>query len=85
MIDEAIFLIGRAEEGVHYQEVAKGVSRVHLELERNQGKLQVKDVGSRNGTYLNGQLMVAYKAYSLQAGDKLQLASTEGPIYELVG
>jgi len=84
MLGDAPFLIGRAEEGVHYQEEAKGVSRVHLELEWRQGRLEVKDVGSRNGTYLNGQLMVAYKVYSLQAGDKLQLASQEGPIYELV-
>ena len=84
MIDEGPFLIGRAEEGVHYQEMAKGVSRVHVELEWKLGKLQVKDVGSRNGSYLNGQLMVAYKSYPLHAGDKLQLCSTEGPIYELV-
>jgi len=84
MLSATTFLIGRAEEGVHYQEAAKGVSRVHLELEWNNGKVQVKDVGSRNGTYLNGQLMIAYKAYLLQAGDKLQLASLEGPVYELV-
>jgi len=84
MLNETTFLIGRAEDGVHYQEAAKGVSRVHLELEWNNGKVQVKDVGSRNGTYLNGQLMIAYKAYLLQAGDKLQLASLEGPVYELV-
>ena len=70
---------------MHYQEAAKGVSRVHLELEWSNGNVQVKDVGSRNGTYLNGQLMIAYKAYPLRAGDKLQLASLEGPVYELVG
>lgn len=84
-IDESHFLIGRAEAGVHYREAAKGVSRIHLELELNNGKLRVKDAGSRNGTFLNGQLMIAYKAYPLQKGDKLQLASREGPLYELVG
>lgn len=83
-IVEASFLIGRADEGVHYREAAKGVSRIHLELELSNGHLQVKDVGSRNGTYLNGQLMIAYKTYPLQKGDRLQLASREGPVYELV-
>lgn len=83
-IVEASFLIGRADEGVHYREAAKGVSRIHLELELSNGHLQVKDVGSRNGTYLNGQLMIAYKTYRLQKGDRLQLASREGPVYELV-
>jgi|GEM_PF-914551 len=80
----ASFLIGRAEEGVHYREGAKGVSRIHIEFELVNSKLHVKDAGSRNGTFLNGQLMIAYKAYQLNKGDKLQLASREGPIYERV-
>lgn len=80
----ASFLVGRAEEGVHYREGAKGVSRIHIEFELVNGKLHVKDAGSRNGTFLNGQLMIAYKSYPLNNGDKLQLASREGPIYERV-
>lgn len=83
-INESTFLIGRAEEAVHFHETAKGVSRIHVELERCNGKLQAKDAGSRNGTYLNGQLMIAYKTYKLERGDKLQLASREGPIYEVM-
>lgn len=80
---ELPFLIGRADEGVHYQDEATGVSRVHLEVLHEKGEVYVKDVGSRNGSYLNGQLMVAYKAYVLQLGDTVQLVSKEGPKYQL--
>lgn len=78
------FLIGRADEGVHYQDDAKGVSRVHLEVDIHKGEIFVKDVGSRNGSYLNGQLMIAYKSYRLQVGDIVQLVNTDGPLYQLV-
>lgn len=82
---ELPFLIGRADEGVHYQDEATGVSRVHLEVSHEKGEVYVKDVGSRNGSYINGQLMIAYKAYALQLGDTVQLVSKEGPKYQLAG
>lgn len=83
IVNDNRFLIGRAEEGVHYQDVASGVSRVHLEVEVDNGTIHIKDVGSRNGSYLNGQLMIAYKAYPLYEGDIIQLVNNEGPKYQL--
>lgn len=85
IVNDNRFLIGRADEGVHYQDSASGVSRVHLEVELGNGTVHIKDVGSRNGSYLNGKLMIAYKAYPLQVGDVVQLVNTEGPQYQLVG
>lgn len=83
IVNDNRFLIGRAEEGVHYQDAAAGVSRVHLEVEVDNGTIHIKDVGSRNGSYLNGQLMIAYKAYPLYEGDIIQLVNHEGPKYQL--
>ncbi|MCR8657860.1 FHA domain-containing protein [Paenibacillus sp. T3-5-0-4] len=83
IVNDNRFLIGRAEEGVHYQDDASGVSRVHLEVEVDNGSIHIKDVGSRNGSYLNGQLMIAYKAYPLYEGDIIQLVNNEGPKYQL--
>lgn len=77
------FKIGRAVDGVHYSELAEGVSRIHLEIERKDGEHQVKDLGSRNGSLLNGKLMVPYKAYSLTQGDVIHLAGEKGPCYEV--
>lgn len=77
------FKIGRAAEGVSYAESADGVSRVHLEIERIDGEHHAKDLGSRNGSLLNGNLMVPYKAYKLMTGDTIHLAGMKGPVYEL--
>ncbi|SFE42541.1 FHA domain-containing protein [Paenibacillus catalpae] len=77
------FTIGRLGEQVSYEEEAHGISRLHLELERDGGSYRVKDLGSRNGSMLNGQTMIPYKSYPFIVGDKLQLAGSSGPKYEL--
>lgn len=44
------------------------VSRKHCQLNQDQDKLMVRDLGSRNGTFVNGSEV---KEAELQAGDKL--------------
>ncbi|MFF2094289.1 DUF6382 domain-containing protein [Paenibacillus sp. NPDC058174] len=78
------FTVGRAGEQVDYEDAAVGISRLHLEIERKNGVCQVKDLGSRNGSLLNGQSMIAYKVYPLEPGDGIQLAGANGPVYGLV-
>ncbi|GGG76602.1 DUF6382 domain-containing protein [Paenibacillus radicis (ex Gao et al. 2016)] len=78
------FTVGRTGEQVDYEDGAAGISRLHLEIECKNGVYQVKDLGSRNGSLLNGQSMIAYKVYPLDSGDGVQLAGANGPKYELV-
>jgi len=80
---EEKFTIGRLGEQVSYEEEAHGISRLHLELEKEGEGYRVKDLGSRNGSMLNGQTMIPYKSYPFVVGDKLQLAGSSGPKYEL--
>jgi len=82
-LEQSPFFIGRSDSGVHYQETASGISRVHIECDVSDTKLKIKDLGSKNGSYLNGTLMIAYKAYPLLAGDTLQLSSSNGPQYRI--
>ncbi|TBL80250.1 DUF6382 domain-containing protein [Paenibacillus thalictri] len=73
------FVIGRGgtEAGVqHTQEVA-GVSRQHVEIGKSDGEYTVKDLGSKNGTVLNGQQMIPFKVYSLREGDIFKVVQTE--------
>lgn len=77
------FTIGRLGEQVSYEEEAHGISRLHLELEREGSSYRVKDLGSRNGSMLNGQAMIPYKSYPFVVGDVIQLAGSNGPKYEL--
>ncbi|MFD1886011.1 DUF6382 domain-containing protein [Paenibacillus wenxiniae] len=68
------FIIGRAEDGVHYHEKSVGTSRNHVELEVRNGQMFIKDLGSRNGTQLKGESLVPYKSYPIQDGDSFTIA-----------
>lgn len=68
------FIIGRADDGVHYHEKSVGTSRNHVELEVRKGQVMIKDLSSRNGTILNGEALIPYKAYPIQNGDSFKVA-----------
>ena len=80
---EGCFKIGRTGEQINYADVAGGISRLHLEIESLKGEYRAKDLGSRNGSLLNGQTMIPYKSYKLSIGDVIHLAGAKGPSYEL--
>ncbi|WP_139996346.1 DUF6382 domain-containing protein [Paenibacillus paridis] len=82
-LNEGFFRIGRMGEQLNYEELAGGVSRLHLEIVRVKGDYKAKDLGSRNGSLLNGQTMIPYKSYKLAIGDIIHLAGEAGPSYEL--
>lgn len=64
-------LIGRGEECSMRVPLSQ-VSRKHCELIQNNGYLKLKDLGSSNGTYVNGKRVLEKK---LKAGDRLQIGS----------
>lgn len=68
------FVIGRSEEIVQYVEKAVGVSRAHVELMITTSGCSLKDLGSKNGTKLKGELIAPYKDYPLEAGDVFSIA-----------
>ncbi|GGD76668.1 DUF6382 domain-containing protein [Paenibacillus nasutitermitis] len=76
------FVIGRSADAAHYVDVSSGLSRSHVELNPDGDLWTAKDVGSRNGSVLNGDMMIPYKAYPLHSGDILQLAGEKGPKYK---
>lgn len=50
------------------------VSDEHAELVRGEDRWRIRDLGSTNGTYLNGQKVIA--PTGVAAGDQLQLGKT---------
>jgi hypothetical protein len=56
-----------------YGAVEKGVSRKHALIAQRNGNLSVVDLGSHNGTYLNGQRLIANQARVLRDGDDIRL------------
>jgi hypothetical protein len=51
----------------------KGVSRRHARLIRLEDAVAVEDLGSTNGTYVNGQRLDPYYSEILSNGDQLRL------------
>ncbi|MFC9707131.1 DUF6382 domain-containing protein [Paenibacillus sp. NPDC056933] len=72
----ASFVIGRSADMVQWVDSATGVSRAHVELSRNKSGYVIKDLGSVNGTVLQGNVLAPYKEYPLEDGDTFTLAES---------
>jgi hypothetical protein len=59
----------------------KGISRRHAVIRRSDSGLIVEDLGSANGTSLNGEILSPYTATTLKANDRLKLGKLEILVY----
>jgi pSer/pThr/pTyr-binding forkhead associated (FHA) protein len=50
-----------------------GVSRRHARIQRQRTQFFIEDLGSANGTFLNGQRLTPYLPHPLHDGDELQI------------
>jgi hypothetical protein len=76
------FTLGRVSEGQPimpdidfspYQAYASGVSRLHSVLKRTGDRVIYMDLGSANGSYINGARLAPNVEHSLQHGDVIAL------------
>ena len=51
----------------------EGVSRRHCKIYEKDGEYFVEDLGSANGTFLDGERLTPYLPHTLEDGDRLQL------------
>ncbi|HLY27019.1 MAG TPA: FHA domain-containing protein, partial [Aggregatilineales bacterium] len=66
-----------------YSGFDKGVSRTHARLVREDKSVFIEDLGSSNGTFVNGRDIGAHQSYSLSNGDELRLGELRITIYLL--
>ncbi len=71
------FVIGRSAEAANHVDGTNGVSRAHAEFVRVSDRWNVKDLGSRNGSRVNGKPLTPYELYPLESGDSLSIASSK--------
>ena len=80
--DRTEFTLGRVSDAqpimpdidlTPYQAYANGVSRLHAVLKREGERVFVMDLGSSNGTYLNGKRLQPNMDQTLNHGDMLAL------------
>ena len=76
------FTMGRLSEGqpimpdidlTPYQAYASGVSRLHAVVKRDADHVIIMDLGSSNGTYLNGRRLNPHTEETLKHGDVVAL------------
>jgi DNA-binding CsgD family transcriptional regulator len=73
-IAEPVCVVGRGDDA-HLQLNDLGVSRRHAVLRVDDGQLYVEDLGSRNGTFVQGQQID--RKVPVQAGDELSFGPCE--------
>ncbi|MBC8099760.1 MAG: FHA domain-containing protein [Armatimonadetes bacterium] len=59
----------------------KGVSRIHAAVERSEDTLTLIDMGSSNGTHLNGQRLLPDQPRVLRDGDEVRFGKLVAHIY----
>ncbi len=73
------FTMGRGDASLKVDYVLEeaGASRIHAEIIKNEEGYVIKDTGSTNGTYLNGEPLVTYQSYPLKDGDEIRIVRQE--------
>jgi hypothetical protein len=79
------FLIGRNAGSVHFVIGRRDVSRIHCEIARTPEGFAATDLGSLNGTLLNGEPMMPFRPYPFGPGDRLRVAGAVIRLAELSG
>jgi pSer/pThr/pTyr-binding forkhead associated (FHA) protein len=83
------YSLGRINEGQSvfpdidlsaYDGYRNGVSRVHASIQISLRRINVVDLGSSNGTFLNGRRLTPQVPYALADGDILVLGKLEARV-----
>ena len=57
--------------------MAPAISRMHARLEYRQGAYYLKDLNSRNGTFVNGERLMPQEARIVSHGDRVAFADVQ--------
>ncbi|MBQ9061267.1 MAG: FHA domain-containing protein [Eubacterium sp.] len=74
LLTEPEHLIGKNAEICDVIAASSAVSRMHARFVRQEKGYTVTDLRSRNGTFLNGAMLEAGRAYELKNGDSIRFA-----------
>ena len=64
-----------------YHAFSKGVSSMHASIFRSDDGVNISDLGSTNGTYLNREGLIPHQAYALHNGDLIYFGQMAIRVY----
>ncbi|MBZ0299112.1 MAG: FHA domain-containing protein [Anaerolineae bacterium] len=64
-----------------YHAFEKGVSCRHASIQRQEDELIIADMGSTNGTCINGQRLIPHEPYPVRDGDEIRLGNLFMRVY----
>lgn len=82
LVEREEYSLGRSADGqpiipdvdlTPFDAYAKGVSRLHATLKMSESRITLMDLGSSNGTFLNGIRLAPYQDMPLADGDDIRL------------
>lgn len=76
-LEEGSYMIGRGSDCGIVLEGVRGVSRNHARIVVSGGACSIFDLGSTNGTFVNGRLITSDRSVSLVPGDRVAFAREE--------
>lgn len=83
-INKEVFVIGKNADSVDGSVTFNNaISRIHCKVEYEKGKHYISDLGSANGTYVNGARIGANQRMPIRPGDKIRLANSDFVLKEL--
>ena len=74
-ISEFPFVIGKEKDKVNAVINEKSVSRTHCKLEERDGVIYLMDLGSTNGTFINGERLNKLESYRLENMDEVLISN----------
>lgn len=74
-------VIGKDRKQSNYAIANSMISRKHLSVYHNNGRYQIVDLNSKNGSFLNGKRLTPSTGYDIHAGDELILADERYRVY----
>ncbi|WP_432408064.1 DUF6382 domain-containing protein [Wukongibacter sp. M2B1] len=76
-ITKSNFIIGRLPNYVDYLLEGNAIGRTHAEIIEIEGQYFIKDLNSKNGTFINGSKISSNREYQISNGDKVKFANIE--------
>lgn len=74
---------GNAQADYNFDASFSFISRRHFRIEKNGEEYTIVDVGSGNGTMLNGELLVANMPYTVKQGDRIMISKNQKITYKV--